>query len=94
MYEGDFGEKLPINITEGEVLEDDVLKFIITTIDHKKVLDKEMEIIDNSFKFSLNKDETNLLKSGTYLWGLKQYRDDLLVDTLTANNTFKVKRGQ
>ena len=94
MYEGDFGEKLPINITEGEVLEDDVLKFIITTIDHEKVLDKEMEIIDNSFKFSLNKDETNLLKSGTYLWGLKQYRDDLLVDTLTANNTFKVKRGQ
>ena len=94
MYEGDFGEKLPINITEGEVLEDDVLKFIITTIDHKKVLDKEMEIINNSFKFSLSKDETNLLKSGTYLWGLKQYRDDLLVDTLTANNTFKVKRGQ
>lgn len=94
MYEGDFGEKLPINITQGEILEGDVLKFIIQTSEHKEVLAKDMEVNENSFNFSLNKEQTSLLKAGTYLWGLKQYRDELLIDTLTANNKFKVIRGQ
>lgn len=94
MFEGDFGEKLPMNIIEGDILEDDVLKFIIETSSHNEIINKEVEVSDNSFNFSLKKQETSLLKAGNYLWGLKQYRDDLLVDTLTANNKFKVTRGQ
>lgn len=94
MYEGDFGEILTINITEGEVLEEDVLKFIIQDLSHNDIISKIVEVSNNSFGFRLTKDETQLLKSGEYYWGLKQYRDDLLVDTLTANNKFKVIRGQ
>lgn len=93
MYEGDFGEKLPINITSGEIIEGDILRFIINTQSHENIIKKEMEVLNNSFVFSLTKEETSLLKSGSYLWGLKQYRDDLLIDTLTANNEFKVVRG-
>ena len=94
MYEGDFGEVLPINITKGEVLEGDILKFIIQDLAHNDIINKEVEVSNDSFGFSLTQEETKLLKEGTYLWGLKQYRENILIDTLTANNTFKVIRGQ
>lgn len=94
MYQGDFGEVLPINITEGEILEGDVLRFIIQDLAHNDIINKIVEVSDNSFGFKLTEEETKLLKEGNYLWGLKQYRDDLLIDTLSANNKFKVIRGQ
>lgn len=93
MFEGDFGEKLPFKITSGEVLEGDVLRFIIKGDYERIIINKEMEVVENSFNFSLTKDETSKLKAGEYEWSLKQYRDDLLIDTLTANNVFKVERG-
>lgn len=94
MYEGDFGENLVVNIVEGEILENDILKFIIQDASHNNIINKTVEVNDNSFEFSLTKEETELLKEGTYKWGLKQYRDDILVNTLTVNNKFKVVRGQ
>ena len=94
MYEGDFGEVLPINITEGEILEGDILRFIIQDLAHKNIINKVVDVSDNSFSFRLTEEETKLLKEGSYKWGLKQYRDHLLIDTLTANNKFKVVRGQ
>lgn len=94
MYEGDFGEVLPINITEGEILEGDVLRFIIQDGAHNDMINKVVDVSNNSFGFKLTEEETKLLKEGTYKWGLKQYRDNLLIDTLTANNKFKVIRGQ
>lgn len=94
MYEGDFGEQLPINIVKGEVLEGDILKFIIQDKRHNDIINKELEPLEDSFIFSLNENETKLLKEDTYLWGLKQYRENYLIDTLTANNIFKVERGQ
>lgn len=94
MFKGDFGEKLPINITEGEILEGDILRFIIETPSNEKVINKIVDVYDGMFVFSLTKAETSLLGAGEYLWGLKQYRDDYLVDTLVANNKFIVKRGQ
>lgn len=94
MYEGDFGEKLPINIVKGEVLEGDIMRFIIQDRFRNEILNKQIEISDTSLIFSLTEEETKLLKEDTYLWGLKQYRDTYLVDTLTANNIFEVIRGQ
>lgn len=94
MYEGDFGEQLPINIVKGEILKEDILKFIIQDKRHNDIINKEVEVSNNSFVFSLTQEETNLLKEGTYLWGLKQYRKDYLQDTLAANNIFEVARGQ
>lgn len=94
MYEGDFGEQLPINIVKGEVLEGDILKFIIQDKRHNDIINKEVQFSNNSFIFSLTENETKLLKENTYLWGLKQYRGSYLIDTFTANNIFKVIRGQ
>ena len=94
MYEGDFGEQLPIDITEGEVLQGDELKFIIQDEKHRTIINKTLEVEDNSFVFSLTQAQSQKLKEGDYLWGLKQYRNNTLIDTLTANNVFKVVRGQ
>lgn len=94
MYEGDFGEVLPIKIVNGEILENDVLRFIIQDSSHTDIINKEVEVSDNSISFSLTEEESKLLKKNSYYWGLKQYRDNLLVDTLTANNKFLVVRGQ
>lgn len=94
MYKNDFGEILTINIIEGEILEQDTLRFIIQDNSHNDIINKIVEVNDNSFEFSLTEEETKLLKEGIYRWGLKQYRDNILVDTLTANNKFKVVRGQ
>lgn len=94
MYANDFGEVLTINIVEGEILKQDILRFIIQDNSYNDIINKIVEVNDNSFEFSLTEEETKLLKEGTYKWGLKQYRDNILVDTLTANNKFKVVRGQ
>lgn len=94
MYEGDFGEVLPFEITEGEILENDTLRFIIQNKAYTEIINKVMTVIENKFDFSLTQEESNLLQAGEYLWGLKQYRGYALVDTLTANNKFEVIRGQ
>lgn len=93
MFEGDFGEILTVNIIEGEILEDDILRFIIRDSNREEIINKAVKVVENSFEFSLTKEDTNLLTCGTYYWGLKQYRDDTLIDTLTANNKFKVVKG-
>ncbi len=94
MYEGDYGERLPIRIVQGEILSGDVLKFIIQDYGRKNIIEKVVDVNEESFDFFLTEQETTLLPEGKYLWGLKQYREGLLIDTLTANNTFEVIRGQ
>ena len=94
MYQGDFGEILPVDVVEGEILEGDILRFIIQDLAHNDIINKVVDVSNNSFGFRLTEEETKLLKEGNYKWGLKQYRDNLLIDTLTANNKFKVIRGQ
>jgi len=94
MFEGDYGERLPINVEKGEILDGDILKVIIKTVRHQEIINKEIELSeDDSFIFFLTKEESAKLSKGTYLWSLKQYREGYLLDTLTANNIFKVKRG-
>lgn len=94
MFEGDYGERLPINVEKGEILDGDILKVIIKTVRHQEIINKEIELSeDDSFIFFLSKEESAKLSKGTYLWSLKQYREGYLLDTLTANNIFKVKRG-
>lgn len=94
MYEGDFGEILPITIVSGNVLDGDIIKFIIENMSQKKLINKTLEIKDSKFEFQLTKEETEKLVKGDYYWGLKQFRGDTLIDTLEANKTFKVLRGQ
>lgn len=92
MFEGDFGEVLPMTVINGEVLEHDILKFIIKDSSFNTIIDKELNVENNAFDFSLTEEETKLLPSGTYSWGLKQYRNDTLIDTLTGNNHFRVRK--
>lgn len=94
MYEGDFGERLPISIIEGDILPGDILKFIIKDHKNNKIVEKQLSVVNNKFEFFLTEQETKLLPEGKYMWGLIQYREGLLIDTLTANNTFEVIRGQ
>lgn len=91
MFEGDFGEILPMTIINGDIVEGDVLRFIIKKDTLQEIINKELEVINNSFNFSLTEQETKLLPSGTYSWGLRQYRDNTLIDTLTGNNYFRVR---
>ena len=92
MFEGDFGEVLPMTIINGEVLEHDILRFIIKDTMFNIIIDKKLNVENNAFDFSLTEEETKLLSTGTYSWGLRQYRNDTLVDTLTANNCFEVRK--
>lgn len=94
MFEGDYGEILPITIIEGDVLEGDVLKMVIQDLNHHTIIDKTLTKNRDKFEFSLTSQETEKLKDGKYLWGLKQYREGLLIDTLSGNNEFKVTKGQ
>lgn len=94
MYEGDYGERLPISIIQGNVLPGDVLKFTIKDYQNNKIIEKQLSVANNKFEFFLTEQETKLLPEGKYVWGLKQYREGLLADTLTANNDFIVVRGQ
>ena len=92
MFEGDFGEVLPMTIINGEVLEHDILRFIIKDASFNIIIDKELNVENNAFDFSLTEEESKLLPTGTYSWGLRQYRNDTLVDTLTGNNLFRVRK--
>lgn len=92
MFEGDFGEVLPMTVINGEVLEHDILRFIIKDGSFNTIIDKKLDVENNVFNFSLTQEETELLPSGTYSWGLRQYRNDTLVDTLTGNNNFRVRK--
>lgn len=93
-YEGDYGEELPINIVRGDILDTDAVKFILEDRFRNVIITKELKMSQNTCFISFTAEEAAKLQADTYLWGLKQYRGDNLVDTLTANNLFRVLRGQ
>lgn len=95
MYEGDFGEILPITITKGNIQIGDIFKFFIKNGSFNNIIDKTIpcDINNKELTFSLTQEESNLLQKGIYIWGIKQYRNTILIDTLTANNLFEVVRG-
>lgn len=99
MTEGDFGITLPL-IFKGDLEESDTIKFIIKkqTNDSNSVLIKDFDnlsIEDNTTtcNLSFTKEESELLKNGYYQYGIKQYRDGKLLNTIVTSNEFDVIKG-
>lgn len=97
MTENDFGVKLPIKFVLGNVLETDTIKFIIykeKSEDEKEIiLTKDFSALDNVFEFVLTKEESSLLERGVYKYGVKQYREESLVDTISVDRSFYIEEG-
>lgn len=95
MNEGDYGEKIIFNVTSGNILETDTVLFVIENKATKEdIISKEMTISENKLEVALSQEESlKLKKEETYLWGILQKRDGMLVDTLEINNSFEVVRG-
>lgn len=97
MTENDFGVKLPIRFVLGDVLETDIIKFIIykeKEDDEKEIIiAKDFSAVDNEMKFVLTKEESSLLEKDVYRYGIKQYRDNNLVDTVIVDRLFIIEEG-
>lgn len=91
MIHGDFGEILPIKFTSGSILETDDVKFIIYK-EKEKVLEKSFSVVNDILDFILTKQESESIDIGKYCYGIEQYRNGTLKDTLSMNRSFTVKR--
>ena len=86
---GDFGIKTPITITN--VLETDVIKFEIYDVSNNIIVEKDLPYEDGKWIFELTKEESQKLNIKNYMYSIKQYRDDVLQNTINKNSLFKVK---
>ena len=93
--EGDYGEIITFNLSEGNILSNDSITFIIEDLINKdNIMEKQLIIKDSTtFELSFTQAESNSLKIGRYLWGLIWERDGELVDTLSIDNYLVVERG-
>ena len=92
--EGDFGIILPIGFSD--FLDGDTVTVIIK--DRKdesiKLLNKDFIVQNGKISFSLTEEETSRLKKGTYLYGIRQYRESTLKNTIATDNIFEVEEGE
>ncbi len=95
MYEGDFGSNLLFNFTGGEIEENDVVKFIIKKAVNEDVLiEKEYSRIkENRIVLTFTNEDAKKLKKGSYIWGIKLYRGNRLVDTIIGENPLIIRKG-
>ena len=92
MNVGDFGIILPIRFRDG-VLDTDIINFIIKKPNGEEVINKPFNPIDGILKLQFTKEETALLPKGEYLYGMKQFRDTTLVNSVAVGKNFIVKEG-
>lgn len=100
MDEGDYGLDLPFKLSGKNILANDTIAFKIGygLYSDKCIVKKEFNNLvekDGKFVFVLNfdKNETELLKSGEYVYGLKQYRDGEFLNTIINCEKFIVNKG-
>ena len=86
---GDFGIKTPISITN--VLETDTIKFEIFDINNNVIIEKALPYENERWIFELTEDESKKLEVRDYLYSIKQYRDEILQNTINKNALFKVE---
>lgn len=97
-YEGDFGVSLKF-ILKGDLLPTDVIKFGIKANVHDDnfIVDKTLNLTEEdgkfSFKFKLTKEDSDKLKEGIYVYGIKQYRGEELLNTICGEAEFEVIKG-
>lgn len=86
---GDFGIKTPISITN--VLETDTIKFEIFDINNNVIIEKALPYENERWIFELTEDESKKLEVRDYLYSIKQYRDEILQNTINKDSLFRVK---
>ena len=92
MAEGDYGEELPFVIKGENIEENDIFEFKIKKADNV-IIKKEYTLTDNVFLLSFTEEESKLLTTSNYEWGLKQFREGKLVNTIVLSSMFSVLRG-
>lgn len=96
--EGNFGVSLKF-ILRGDLLPTDIIKFGIkeNVNDDNYIINKTLNLTEEngkfSFEFKLTKEESDKLKEGTYVYGIKQYRDDELLNDIIDKAEFEVIKG-
>jgi len=92
MAEGDFGEETPFVLTGEDIEKDDLFVFKIKNKE-KNIIEKKYTLNEGVFLLSFTEEESKLLPAGNYRWGLKQYRQDKLINTIVLSGKFEVERG-
>lgn len=95
MIEGDFGIVLPISITleEGETItpQDQLSMKIFDRNSEEPLITKNFNnIINNTLEFKLTKEESKLLKVGTYRYDIDWFQGESFLGNITADAKFKV----
>ncbi|MBQ2870324.1 hypothetical protein IJE86_01340 [bacterium] len=91
MTEGDFGLNLPITI-KGESFEPtDTIKVRISQNDEEILTKTFTNIENNTFKFALTKEESELLTPNYYVYSLDWYRGDTFLCNIIRNGLFEVE---
>lgn len=100
MDEGDWGLSLPFKLTGDNILSTDVVEFKIkeNLYDEKTIIEKQFSNLsqdDGEFVFVLDftKEESDKLPANEYRYGLKQYRDGELLNTIIKDELFQVEKG-
>lgn len=89
IYQGDFGVKLPITITN--TLSTDKIEFEIYNDFEETIIKKILPYEDEKWIFKLTKEDSEKLAIKKYSYSIKQYRDDILRNTIIKNALFEVK---
>lgn len=98
MDEGDYGLDIAFKIT-GDVLVTDKIEFKIKENKYsKEILIKELLNLSNEdgkfiFILSFTSEESEKLLVGNYIYGIKQYRDNELLNTIIKAEPFMVEKG-
>ena len=94
MNEGDFGVILTFCFDD---IEGTDIKFKIYEIsDKSSIIEKTFkssDIVDNKIDLELTQEESNKLEKKSYYWGLYQYVENKLKNTLIVNKIFQVEEG-
>lgn len=94
MDEGDFGVGLLTKIKGGSLPSGVKVKFWIKKFvnnDRIEILNKTYDVVDNTFNLSLTKEESDLLPSGCYTYGVELFKEGNFLNTIVNNEEFKVK---
>lgn len=93
MDEGDYGVSLTYKL-KGDVLSSDVIKLKIKNSEEVFIEKEFTNLIEKDgkteFTFTISQEDSDKLKAGTYYYGIKQYRNDILLNTIIRKAEFKV----
>lgn len=91
--EGDFGIILPITFN-GDVLDTDTINFIIRDREEKEIINKPFNPSGKILNLQFTKEESKKLPKGQYFYGMKQFRDTILVNSVAVKKIFIVEEGE